>query len=915
MKKNYIYKSLVGIGKIAYKGFRVIFPSRNTKMVRKLMKEAQFIDSLSKEYAQMTDEQLRAKTQEFKDQLASGKTLDDILPHAFATVREASYRLRGEKHYLVQLMGGIVLHRGMIAEMGTGEGKTLVATLPVYLNALNGKGVHVITVNDYLAKRDSAAMGAVYEFLGMTVGCVVHGMSHSLKHAAYQADITYGTNHEFVFDYLRDNMVKDVSEMVQRPFAFCTIDEVDNILIDEARTPCIISGESVESSELCKYADYIVKQLVDDDYEKDEKSRNAYFTEKGLEHLEQILYSEGVLSENETIFDEQYVLLVHHLNQSLKAVVMYQEGVQYIVRDGEVFIVDEFTGRIMEGRRYSDGLHQAIEAKEGVDIQKENQTLATITYQKFFELYPKKAGMTGTAMTEAEELASIYKLNVVAIPSNRKSQKTLLDDRIYRTFAEKLDAIIQIVEDCRARKQPILIGTVSVEKSEIFSHALKAKNIPHQVLNAKNHAYEAQIIAQAGVPGAVTIATNMAGRGTDIKLGGSLEHMLKAANINAPGVHDTNEDIEGSMGSLEHDHSMNTHSMNTHSINTHSINTHSIDSDHSSDKSMQDKNIEALKAHIAEQAEIAKQAGGLFVLGTERHESRRIDNQLVGRCGRQGDKGTALFLLSIEDPLMQIFGGQTLQKWLPKMEYGEVIEHPLVTRAMSKAQKRVEAYHFDARKNVLRYDSTINDQSKIIYKERMEFMTYSNVLSIVENLIDSVVIDVIARYGNSIKEGEYEHFIQECHKTLNVDVNREQFQNQGDIAEVFKQIVKDKLEEQKTLLGMEYLEMVCKDVCLSTLDMLWRQHLTNMENLRLGIGLRSYGQKDPLNEFKREAFSAFEDMMHNFRNTVVSCVMHHKLVQEERFNLNDEELNHMQSHIQSSQQSEMDIDLNTLPLE
>lgn len=840
-------KSLLGgIFSGVAKGWRVIWPTQSDKALRNAKKLASQVDALDSLYSKMSDDELRAKTQEFKTELANGASLDQILPEAFATVREVAWRVRREKPYIVQLIGGIILHSGMISEMKTGEGKTLVATMPAYLNALEGKGVHIITVNDYLAKRDAKHMGDIFRFLGLTVGCVVHGMSDEQKQAAYACDITYGTNHEFGFDYLRDNMKTEISQLVQRPFNFAIIDEVDNILIDEARTPLIISGESVESSYMCEYADHVVRQLVPEDYEKEEKSRNVYFTEAGLKHLEEILHAENVIKENDTLFDEENVLLVHHINQSLKAHTMYNEGIQYIVKDGQVIIVDEFTGRIMDGRRYSDGLHQAIEAKERVEIQKENQTLATITYQKFFELYPKKSGMTGTAMTESEEFLSIYGLLVVPIPSNRKTKRIALDDRIYRTFEEKIAAIVEIVKEARERMQPVLIGTVSVEKSEVFAHALNHAGVPHQVLNAKNHAYEASIIAQAGVPGAVTIATNMAGRGTDIKLGGSLEMLLE-------GIDDPDEET-----------------------------------------------VARMQRQIDDQAELVRNAGGLFVLGTERHESRRIDNQLVGRSGRQGDPGMSLFVVSLDDTLMKVFGGESLSKWLPRLghKYGEAIEHPWMTRSMAKAQKKVEAYYFDMRKNVLRYDTLINDQSKIVYKERFEFMTAPDVFDIVQNMKDITIDDYMQQFFSGTsdewkQQSNLNAFAAACKTAfdITVDINHiKSLSSLEQIENVLQTQIDEKLNSQNEIIGFEDLELISKHVCLNTLDMLWRQHLTQIENLRQGIGLRSYAQKDPLNEFKREAFLMFEDMMHKFRETVVSCIFHHKASVEQnvdQFDLED----------------------------
>ena len=646
---------------------RVFFGTSNERSLKAYQKRLPEINQLEPEIQALDDVALANKTVEFRQRLADGETLDNLLPEAFAVVREASKRVLGMRHFDVQLIGGMVLHDGKVAEMRTGEGKTLVATLAVYLNALSGKGVHVVTVNDYLASRDAAEMGRLYSFLGMNVGTIIADLSDIERKAAYAADITYGTNNEFGFDYLRDNMKYSLDEMVQRPFNYAIVDEVDSILIDEARTPLIISGVADDSSDLYRSVDEIIKEIVKDpaNYEKDEKFRNVIPTEMGTEHIEQLMREKGVLKEG-GLYDTHNIALVHHMQQALRAHTLFARDVDYIVRNNKVILIDEFTGRMMDGRRYSDGLHQALEAKEHVEIQQENQTLASITFQNYFRLYPKLAGMTGTAMTEADEFAEIYKLDVVSIPTNLKVQRKDEHDEIYLTAAEKYDAVSQLIEEVHKKKQPILVGTTSIEKSEHLSNLLNKKGIKHNVLNARFHEKEAQIVAQAGVPGAITIATNMAGRGTDIKLGGNVDML----------IHQQLSHIENEDERL--------------------------------------KQETALKEKVQKDHELVKESGGLFVIGTERHESRRIDNQLRGRSGRQGDPGNSRFFLSLEDDLMRIFGSERMGGMLQKMglKKGEAIVHPWINKALEKAQKKVEARNFDMRKNTLKYDDVINDQRK-----------------------------------------------------------------------------------------------------------------------------------------------------------------------------------------------------------
>ncbi|HKW53462.1 MAG TPA: preprotein translocase subunit SecA, partial [Stellaceae bacterium] len=677
---------------------RRVFGSANDRYIKSLQSLVDEINAAEPALAALSDEDLRARTAALKERLGQGETVDDILPDAFATVREAATRTLGQRHFDVQLMGGIVLHRGMISEMKTGEGKTLVATLPVYLNALAGKGVHVVTVNDYLAKRDSEWMGQIYRFLGLSVGCIVHGLEDDERRAQYGADVTYGTNNEFGFDYLRDNMKFRLEEMVQRPFNYAIVDEVDSILIDEARTPLIISGPAEDSSELYRRVNQLIPNLAVEDYEKDEKQRAVTLTESGVEKIEAMLRETELITAG-TLYDIHNVALVHHVNQALRAHKLFARDTDYIVKDDKVIIIDEFTGRMMEGRRYSEGLHQALEAKEGVHVQNENQTLASITFQNYFRLYPKLAGMTGTAMTEAAEFGDIYKLDVIEVPTNVPVIRADFDDEVYRTAREKYEATITQIIECQERKQPVLVGTVSIEKSEALATLLKKRKIPHQVLNARYHEQEAFIIAQAGRPGAVTIATNMAGRGTDIQLGGNLDMRLKQDVVQNP------------------------------------------------DPAQREERAAAIRAEIDEAREEVRQAGGLFVIGSERHESRRIDNQLRGRSGRQGDPGGSKFFVSLEDDLMRIFGSERMDGMLQRLglKEGEAIIHRWINKALEKAQQKVEARNYEIRKQLLKFDDVMNDQRKVIYEQRKEIMASKDVAATVADMRHETIEAMVAR--------------------------------------------------------------------------------------------------------------------------------------------------------------------------
>ncbi len=807
---------------------RKLFGSANDRVVGSLRSNVQKINALEPQYQPLSDEELRAQSQVLRDRLEQGETLDDILPEAFAVVREAAKRTLGQRHFDVQLMGGMVLHNGKIAEMKTGEGKTLVATLAVYLNALSRKGVHVVTVNDYLAQRDSGWMGQVYQFLGLTVGCIVNGLDDNERREAYGADVTYGTNNEFGFDYLRDNMKYRLEEMVQRPFHYAIVDEVDSILIDEARTPLIISGPSQDSSELYQRVDAIIPSLAEEDYDKDEKHKTVALNEPGTEKIEELLREAGLL-ETGTLYDVHNVSLVHHTNQALRAHKLFTRDVDYIVKDDKVVIIDEFTGRMMSGRRYSEGLHQALEAKEHATIQQENQTLASITFQNYFRMYPKLAGMTGTAMTEAGEFSEIYKLDVVEMPTNRPVSRADEDDEVYRTAAEKNDAIITLIEAAQKRQQPVLVGTVSIEKSEHLAELLKKKRIPHAVLNARYHEQEAAIIAQAGRPGTVTIATNMAGRGTDIQLGGNLEVRIR-------------EEAEGLEGEAR------------------------------------DKKVAAIRAELDKARDIVKAAGGLYVVGTERHESRRIDNQLRGRSGRQGDPGNSKFFLSLEDDLMRIYGMQRMDGVLQRLgiQEGEAIIHPWINKALERAQKKVEQQHFEVRKNLLKYDDVMNDQRKVIYEQRKEVMSAEIVDAIVEDMRHDVIERVVSRNVPANSYAEQWNTVglkTEIQDIVGIEVPIEDWAAEQGINDetVLERIIAAsdaKVAQKVATYGADIMNQIERSLLLQLLDQSWKEHLLALDHLRQGINLRAYGQRDPLNEYKREAFQLFAAMLDDVREQI-----------------------------------------------
>ena len=814
---------------------RNFFGNLNERKLKPYAKRVERINALEPEFEQLTDEQLRAKTDFFKQQYAEGQSLDDLLEPAFATVREAARRTLGQRHFDVQLIGGMALHDGKIAEMKTGEGKTLVATLPCYLNAITGRGVHVVTVNDYLALRDSKWMGQVHAALGLTVGCIINDIDDDARLAAYQADITYGTNNEFGFDYLRDNMKLSPSQMVQRDHAFAIVDEVDSILIDEARTPLIISGPVEDKTELYTAVDKLIPDLRDEDYEIDEKTRTISLTDEGNDKVEVWLHEKGLMDEQSSIYDIGNVTLVHHVTNALRAHKLFARDTEYIVRNNQVILIDEFTGRMMEGRRFSDGLHQALEAKENTLIQPENQTLASITFQNYFRLYDKLSGMTGTASTEADEFMDIYGLDVLEIPTNTPVAREDHDDEIYRTLEEKMNAVIDLIEDCRGRKQPVLVGTTSIEKSEALADMLKKKKIPHNVLNARYHEQEAQIIAQAGVPGAVTIATNMAGRGTDIQLGGNLDMRLATE----------------------------------------------IDTDLAEDKA------QALTTKITQEVETAKQealaAGGLCVVGTERHESRRIDNQLRGRSGRQGDPGRSHFFLSLEDDLMRIFGTDRMDGMLQRLglQEGEAIVHPWINKALERAQKKVEARNFDIRKNILKFDDVMNDQRKVVFEQRLEFMNSENLSDTIEEMRHSVIDDMIAAHippRAYPEQWDIEGLSNQINLTFNKDLPVQEWANEEGIAEeeIHSRLIEetDKMSAARAAnIGPEIMRQVEKSLMLQILDQHWRDHLLTLEHLRQVVGLRGYGQRDPLSEYKLEGFTLFSNMLDNLRQDVTRLVM------------------------------------------
>ena len=871
-----------------------IFGSSNARRVKSYRPRVQAINALEPEIEALSDEALRARTEEFRRQLKEGAKLDDILVPAFATVREAAKRTLGQRHFDVQMIGGMVLHGGNIAEMKTGEGKTLVATLPVYLNALAGKGVHVVTVNDYLAQRDADWMGQIYRFLGLTVGCIVHELDDDARKAAYNCDVTYATNNELGFDYLRDNMKMSRDEMVQRDHFFAIVDEVDSILVDEARTPLIISGPLDDRAELYNAIDGFIPQLDPEHYELDEKQRQVSLTDAGNERIEELLEAAGMLK-GASLYDIDNVTVVHHVNQALKAHKLFQRDRDYIVKGGQVVIIDEFTGRMMAGRRYSEGLHQALEAKEHVEIQPENQTLASITFQNYFRLYKKLAGMTGTALTEASEFMDIYGLDVVEIPTNKPIARIDEDDEVYRTQREKLSSIVTTIADSVRRGQPTLVGTVSIEKSEQLSELLKDKKfiselghklieqakplkekeselkeyltdignfladrarnakgseavIPHNVLNARYHEQEASIIAQAGTPGAITIATNMAGRGTDIQLGGNAEYQLKDWLAE-----------EAKAGREPSD----------------------------ADKK---KKFEEIEARIAKDKQRALDAGGLFVIATERHESRRIDNQLRGRSGRQGDPGRSKFYLALDDDLMRIFGSDRMESVLKSLglQEGEAITHRWMNKSLEMAQRKVEARNFDARKHVLKYDDVMNDQRKVIFEQRLEIMGEDDVSEIIQEMRNQVIDELIAKH---IPETAYAEqwdvagLTESVSNTFGLDLPIADWANEEGIAdeeirERLSKAIEEKSARKAADIGSDLFRQIEKMVLLQTLDHLWREHLVTLEHLRQVIGFRAYGQRDPLNEYKSEAFVLFEALLSRLREAVTGQLMHIELAQE-----------------------------------
>ncbi|MCC4597663.1 preprotein translocase subunit SecA [Xanthomonas campestris pv. phormiicola] len=851
-----------------------VFGSRNERQLRQLHRIVAKVNALEPEMEQLSDAQLQAKTPELRGRIAGGESLDKVLPEAFAVCREASRRVLGMRHYDVQLIGGMVLHLGKIAEMRTGEGKTLVATLPVYLNALEDKGVHVVTVNDYLARRDAAQMGKLYNWLGLSVGVVYPGMPHSDKHAAYAADITYGTNNEFGFDYLRDNMALSKADRYQRGLNYAIVDEVDSILIDEARTPLIISGPADDSPELYIRVNRIVPQLSKQESEEgegdfwvDEKGKQVHLSEAGMEHAEELLRAAGILTNDEDrLYGAQNLSVVHHLNAALRAHAIYQRDVDYIVRDGEVVIVDEFTGRTLPGRRWSDGLHQAVEAKEGVPVQRENQTLASITFQNLFRMYKKLSGMTGTADTEAYEFQSIYNLEVVVIPTNRPTIRKDWPDQVFLNRQGKFNAVLADIEDCAKRGQPVLVGTTSIETSEMLSEHLRKAGVRHEVLNAKQHEREAQIVANAGQPGAVTIATNMAGRGTDIVLGGSLEAELQALG----------EDLS-------------------------------------------EAERARLKAAWQERHDAVKAAGGLHIIGTERHESRRIDNQLRGRSGRQGDPGSSRFYLSLEDNLMRIFASDWVQKAMRMMGMKEddVIEDRMVSRQIEKAQRKVEAHNFDIRKNLLDFDDVNNDQRKVIYAQRDELLDAESVKDNVDGIRDDVIYDLVARFvpPNSIDE---QWDLAGLEATLSSDlglplsltdlVKRHEELDAAGIAEKVREEVDRHFQEKETAVGGETMRALEKHVMLTVLDQSWKEHLARMDYLRQGIHLRGYAQKQPKQEYKKEAFELFSEMLEHAKREVVTLLARVRIRSEDEVAaLEAQERQQMEAQLRQAQFQHQDV--------
>ena len=810
-----------------------LFGTVNDRYLNEFWDITKKVNELEESYKKLSDTELKQQTEILKEKYSSGTTLDELLPNAFAVCREASVRTLKLRHFDVQIIGGIALHRGMIAEMATGEGKTLASTLPSYLNAITGKGVHVVTVNDYLADRDAKWMGEIYKFLGLSVGCITAGITDEERKDAYNADITYGTNNEFGFDYLRDNLKLNIENFAQRELNFAIIDEVDSILIDEARTPLVISGPAEDSSALYDKISSHIPKLSSEHYELDEKSKTAMLTDEGNDKIESILKEVSFIKPESSLYDVENISLVHHINQALKAYLLFQKDTDYIVKDDKVMIIDEFTGRIMDGRRYSDGLHQALEAKEKVTIQKENQTLASITFQNYFRNYTKLSGMTGTASTEAAEFGSIYDLNVITIPTHRKALRIDNEDVIYKNLEQKYKAIIKQIKECHDKKQPVLVGTVSIEKSELLAKLLKKEKLSYNILNAKHHAKEAHIIAQAGRSGSITIATNMAGRGTDIMLGGNPDMLME-------------------------------------------------------DDSKLSKE-DAEKIVSTEKDEVLK-AGGLYVLSTERHESRRIDNQLRGRSGRQGDPGESKFFLSLEDDLMRIFGSEKMSMFLNKLGFkdDESIHHPWITRALEKAQKKVEAHNFEIRKNLIKYDDVINEQRHIIYAKRKEILKADSVSGTIEDFVKEINQKFVNQNippKSYIENWDLKTLDLELHEVYGHYFNIESFSKKSDITEVE---ILEKINQEAAILFKnkkdKYGEKIYKsletNLLVMTLDSLWKDHLNSMDHLKTGINLRAYGQKDPLSEYKKEAFDMFEEMLDNLMIKIVKRLSHAEISME-----------------------------------
>ena len=823
---------MLNIGKIIGKFVR----NSSQREIDKLKLIVEKINALEPKIKEMPDKSFPIKTTEFKSRIKNGEKLENLMPEAFACVREAARRVLSERHYDVQLLGGIILHQGKIAEMKTGEGKTLVSTLPVYLNSLTNRGVHVVTVNDYLAKRDSNWMGKIYNFLGMSVGCITNELDDVARKKNYECDVTYGTNNEFGFDYLRDNMKYNLKEMVQREHFFCIVDEVDSILIDEARTPLVISGSTEDKSDQYFVCNKFIKELDKPDYELDEKNKNVMLSESGIDKIEKLSQTYGILKNN-NFYDPKNINLVHHINQALKANLLFSKDTDYIVKDNKIKLIDEFTGRVLEGRRFSDGLHQALEAKENVEINSENQTLASITYQNYFRLYKKLSGMTGTALTEAEEFYDIYQLKTISVPTNKPMIRVDLNDQIFRTEKEKYKSIVEKIESCKNNNQPVLVGTTSIEKSEKISLILKNKKIKHNVLNAKHHEKEANIIAEAGRLGGVTIATNMAGRGTDIQLGGNLNYLIK-------------------------------------------------------------ENSENKKEMILKEKNEVRQKGGLFVIGTERHESRRIDNQLRGRSGRQGDPGKSIFYISLEDDLMRIFGSESIDSVMKKfgLKEGESIDHPWINKALERAQQRVEARNFDIRKTLLKFDDVMNDQRKVIFDQRKEILKSNNIGQIIESFLDDVIKKISEEKEIYARENQLDAYKKKIKPVMGRSLKDEEIENIIKLKKnEFEKAIKEKfynLRNNRNAAVTEAANLeIEKRIFIQTIDFLWRSHLQYLEHLRQVVGLRGYAQKDPLEEFRREAFKLFEGLLNKIKFDFITFLNNLEIIPEKETTEKKSEIN------------------------